>query len=98
LAALAWFRVVDKEISMNMKKGIVITLVVVAVGFAWLALTAIPGAPLSSLSVGFGLTESLQGQQIGNTGYNMNQLVLFIIFMVIIVVLGRVFLRKDKEA
>jgi membrane protein implicated in regulation of membrane protease activity len=79
-----------------MKKGIIITIVVVAVGFIWLALTAIPGAPLSSLSVGFGLTEALQGQQIGG-GYNMNQLVLFIIFAVIIVVLGAIFMRKDKE-
>ena len=77
-----------------MKKGILITLIVVAVGFIWLALTAIPGAPLSSLSVGFGLTQSLQGQQIGG-GYNMNQLVLFIIFAVIIVVLGAIFMRKD---
>ena len=82
---------------MNMKKGIIVTLVVVVVGFVWLALTAIPGAPLSSLSVGFGLTEALQGQQIGNTGYNMNQLVLFVIFLVIIVVLGAVFLRKDSK-
>jgi hypothetical protein len=80
-----------------MKKGIIITIVVVAVGFIWLALTAIPGAPLSSLSVGFGLTESLQAQQIGG-GYNMNQLVLFIIFTVIIVVLGAIFMKKDKEA
>jgi hypothetical protein len=80
---------------MKLRKGIVITLVVVAVGFIWLALTAIPGAPLSSLSVGFGLTEGLQGQEIGG-GYNMNQLVLFIVFLVIIVVLGVIFMRKNK--
>ena len=81
---------------MKLRQGIIITIVVVAVGFIWLALTAIPGAPLSSLNVGFGLTSGLQQQQIGG-GYNMNQLVLFIIFLVIIVILGAIFMKKGSD-
>ena len=81
---------------MKLRQGIIITIIVVVVGVVWLAMTAIPGAPLSSLNVGFGLTTNLQQQQIGG-GYNMNQLVLFVIFLVIIIILGAIFMKKDSD-
>lgn len=76
--------------------GIILTIVVVVAGFVWLFLTAVPGGALSSLSVGFGLTEGLQKTPLAG-GYNMNQLVLFIVFAIIIAVLGVFFLKKDKK-
>jgi hypothetical protein len=78
------------------RSGIITTLIVVVIGFAWLFLTATENGPLKSLSVGFGLTEQLQKTPLFG-GYNMNQLVLFIIFAVIIVVLGAFFFRKAKK-
>jgi hypothetical protein len=78
------------------RSGIILTLVVVVIGFAWLLLTATANGPLKSLSVGFGLTEQLQKTPLF-AGYNMNQLVLFIVFAVIIAVLGTFFLRKTKK-
>jgi len=77
--------------------GIIFTVIVVVLGFVWLSLTAIPGAALSSLSVGFGLTETLQKTPLVG-GYNMNQLVLFIVFIIIIAVLGAIFMKKEKKS
>jgi hypothetical protein len=79
------------------RSGLIITLVVVVIGFVWLFLTATENGPLKSLSVGFGLTEQLQKTQLA-AGYNMNQLVLFIVFAVIIVVLGSYLWRKAKKS
>lgn len=79
------------------RSGIYLTIGVVAAGFLWLFLTATENGPLKSLSVGFGLTEGLQKTPLAG-GYNMNQLVLFIVFLVIIAVLGMYFFKKEKKS
>lgn len=78
------------------RSGVILTLAVVVIGFLWLILTATENGPLKSLSVGFGLTENLQKMPLFG-GYNMNQLVLFIVFVVIIAVLGFFFFRKSSK-
>jgi len=77
----------------NLTKGIVITLVVVAVGLAYLYLAMV--GPLQSLNIGFGLTKGLSETKIAG-GYNMANVVLFVIFAVILAVLGAFFVRSKK--
>lgn len=78
---------------MNLKKGIVITLVVVALGLAWLYLTMV--GPLQSLNIGFGLATGLAATKLPG-GYNMANVVLFVIFAIVLVLLGMYFMRSKK--
>ena len=78
---------------MNLRKGILITLVVVAVGLAYLYLAMV--GPLQSLNIGFGLTQGLADMKfIGS--YSMANAVTFLIFVVILVILGLVFFKGKK--
>lgn len=77
----------------NLTKGIIITLIVVAVGLGYLYLSMV--GPLQDAQIGFGLANDLAATKIAG-GYNMANVVLFIIFMVILVVGGVYFFGKKK--
>jgi hypothetical protein len=75
-------------------KPIIITLLVAAVGAGYLMLANL--GPLKDMNFGFGLTSGLAAQKIGG-GYNMANVVLFIVFLVIIVVLGMMWNSQRKN-
>jgi hypothetical protein len=78
---------------MNLRKGIIITLVVVVLGLAWLYLAMV--GPLQSLNIGFGLASGLAATKLPG-GYNMANVVLFIIFLIVLGVLGIYFMNSKK--
>jgi len=78
----------------NLTKGIIITLVVVGLGLLYLYLAMV--GPLQNLNLGFGLATGLAETKLPG-GYSMANLVLFIIFAIILVVLGLYFFRGKKS-
>ena len=78
----------------NLTKGIIITLVVVGLRLLYLYLAMV--GPLQNLNLGFGLTTGLAATELPG-GYNMANLVLFIIFAIILVVLGIWFFNSKKK-
>lgn len=78
---------------MNLWKGLIVTLIIVGVGLGYLYLAMV--GPLQSLNIGFGLTQGLSQVKLPG-GYNMANLVLFVILVIILVVLGMAFLRNKK--
>ena len=78
----------------NLTKGIIITLVVVGLGLLWLYLAMV--GPLQNLNIGFGLASGLSETKLPG-GYSMANVVLFLIFAVILVVLGIYFFKGKKE-
>ena len=78
----------------NLAKGIIITLVVVVAGLVYLYLAMV--GPLQDLNLGLGLATGLSQTPLV-AGYNMANLVLFLIFLVIIVLLGFVLLNMSKK-
>ena len=78
----------------NLAKGIIITLVVVVAGLVYLYLAMV--GPLQNLNLGLGLATGLSQTPLV-AGYNMANLVLFLIFLVIIVLLGFVLLNMSKK-
>ena len=78
----------------NLTKGIIITLVVVGLGLLYLYLAMV--GPLQNLNLGFGLTTGLAQTSLPG-GYNMANLVLFIIFAIILVILGIWFFNSKEK-
>lgn len=76
-------------------KAIVITLVVVVVGAAYLMIANL--GPLKGVNLGLGLTAGLASQKIAG-GYNMANVVLFIIFLVVIGVLAYLWMGNKKKS
>lgn len=64
-------------------KAIIITLVVVLLGTGYLMMAFL--GPLSTANFGLGLTSGLTAQKIAG-GYNMANVVMFIVFIVVIAV------------
>lgn len=77
----------------KLTKGIIATLIVVALGLLWLYLTMV--GPLQTLNIGFGLTSGLAANKLPG-GYSMANLVLLVIFVLILVILGMYFMRGKK--
>lgn len=77
----------------KLTKGIIATLIVVALGLLWLYLTMV--GPLQTLNIGFGLTSGLAATKLPG-GYSMANLVLLVIFVLILVILGMYFMRGKK--
>jgi hypothetical protein len=78
---------------MNLKTGIIIALLVAGVGLLWLYLAMV--GPLQDLNIGFGLASGLAATKLPG-GYNMANVVLFIIFAIILVLGGMYFFRSKK--
>jgi hypothetical protein len=72
-------------------KGLIWAIVAAGIGTVYLLLATL--GPLKDTNLGFGLTASLSAQKIVG-GYNMANVVLFIIFFLVIVVLGALILRS----
>lgn len=66
-------------------KPLIITLIVAAVGAGYLLLANL--GPLKDMNFGLGLTSGLSAQKLAG-GYSMANVVLFLVFAVIIVVLA----------
>jgi membrane protein implicated in regulation of membrane protease activity len=82
---------------MKLKQGLIIAGVVVIIGLLWLYLAMV--GPLQNLNIGFGLASGLSQVKLPG-GYSMANVVLFVIFVVILIVLGAYFFGKkgDKAA
>jgi Na+/phosphate symporter len=78
-------------------KAIVITLVFVFIGAAYLMMALL--GPLKDVNMGLGLTAGLAAQKIAG-GYSMANVVLFIVFLVVIGVLAYLMIgvKKDKKS
>ncbi len=78
------------------KKGIIWALVAAGVGTVYLLLAFL--GPLKDANLGFGLTAGLSAQKIAG-GYNMANVVMFIIFIIVIAVLYYLWnnARKSKS-
>jgi hypothetical protein len=79
---------------MNLKKGIIATLIVVGVGMAWLYYTMVGAG--QNINAGFGLTSGLAAVKLPG-GYSMANVVLFVVFLVIIAVLAFLLPRKKTR-
>ena len=80
---------------MSLRTGIIIALLVAGVGLLWLYLAMV--GPLQELNIGFGLASSLAATKLPG-GYNMANVVLFLIFAVILVLGGMYFFRTKKTS
>lgn len=78
---------------MSLRTGIIIALLVAGVGLLWLYLAMV--GPLQSLNIGFGLATGLAATKLPG-GYNMANVVLFLIFAVILVLGGMYFFSSKK--
>jgi len=78
---------------MNLRTGIIIALLVAGVGLLWLYLAMV--GPLQDLNIGFGLAAGLASAKLPG-GYNMANVVLFLIFAIILVLGGMYFFRSKK--
>jgi len=77
-------------------KAVIITLVVVVIGAGYLLMATI--GPLKDMNFGLGLTSALTAQKIAG-GYNMANVVMFVVFLVIIGVLAFVWSgQKNKKS
>lgn len=74
-------------------KAVIVTLVVVVIGAAYLLMATI--GPLKDMNFGFGLTAGLSAQKIAG-GYSMANVVMFILFVVVIAVLAVLWNRQKK--
>lgn len=75
-------------------KALIVTLIVVVIGAGYLMM-ALTG-PLKDMNFGLGLTTALTAQKIAG-GYNMANVVLFIIFAIIIAVLAYIWFAKQNK-
>lgn len=78
-------------------KAIIITLVIVLLGTGYLMAALLPGAPLASANFGLGLTTGLTAQKLAG-GYNMANVVLFIVFIVVIAIAAYVWRGMRKTS
>jgi multisubunit Na+/H+ antiporter MnhB subunit len=76
------------------KKGIVWALVAAVIGTLYLLLATM--GPLKDTNLGLGLTAGLSSQTIVG-GYNMANVVLFVVFAILIVVLAVVWASQQKK-
>lgn len=75
-------------------QGIIWALVAVVIGTIYLMMATL--GPLKDTNLGFGLTAGLSAVQVGG-GYNLANVVLFIVFLVVVIVLG-VYVMKGKKS
>jgi hypothetical protein len=80
---------------MSLRTGIIIALLVAGVGLLWLYLAMV--GPLQTMNIGFGLATGLAATKLPG-GYNMANVVLFLIFAVILVLGGMYFFRSKKTS
>lgn len=76
------------------KKGVIWALVAAGIGTVYLLLAFL--GPLKDTNLGFGLTQGLASQTVAG-GYSMDDVVLFIVFAAVIVVLGIVWNNSRKK-
>ena len=79
---------------MKVWKGLMIAAVVVVIGLLWLYLAMV--GPLQDLNIGFGLASGLSQVKLPG-GYSMANVVLFVIFIVILIILGLYFFGHKKD-
>jgi hypothetical protein len=76
-------------------KAVIWTLVAAGIGAIYLMLAFL--GPLKDANLGLGLTKALSAQKIAG-GYNMANVVLFIIFILVVAVLAYVWSKSKKSA
>lgn len=76
------------------KKGIIWALIAAAVGTAYLLLAFL--GPLKDANLGLGLTAGLAEQKVAG-GYSMDDVILFVVFLAVIVVLGVLWNNARKK-